>query len=100
MDVTINAVTSIIGIGGTVVGIVVGVAGSERIKKKDLVTEGANDGELKADTKHIRRQIDELVVEQRITNRTIGEHAVKIGVLEESVKSAHKRLDRIEEERG
>lgn len=81
--------------------------------KKDCKSEGKEQGEQKAeleqlkiqvkeacenkaDTEYIKRRVDDILLEQRNTNNKLDSHAERITRVEESVKQAHKRLDRME----
>jgi len=54
---------------------------------------GQDDGELKADISYIKRRVDDIVLEQRETTKTLDIHGERITRVEESVKQAHKRID-------
>ena len=56
---------------------------------------GQDDGTLKADIKFIREKVTELVREQERINMTLTDHFERIIRNEESIKSAHKRLDEL-----
>ena len=56
---------------------------------------GHDDGTLKADIKFIREKVTELVREQERINMTLTDHFERIIRNEESIKSAHKRLDEL-----
>lgn len=90
----------LIGAAGAICGIVFGYAGYQRGVKKDTAQKGKEDGELKSNTEYIRRRIDDVLLEQRETNKTLNVHAERLSRVEESSKQAHKRIDRIEEKGG
>ena len=102
MDINPTIVIALVSVSS---GIVFGYLGYDRGKKKersdtekDYKTEGKENGELKADTVYIRRRIDDILLEQRDTNKTVSGHAERIAKVEESVKSAHHRIDEIKKE--
>ncbi len=64
--------------------------------QKESKADGAQDGELKANTEYIKKRIDDVLLEQRDLNRTVNSHAERLTRVEESSKQAHKRLDRLE----
>ncbi len=66
------------------------IARAAEVRKK-----GADDGTLKADIQYIKEKVTELCREQERINATLTEHFERIIRNEESIKSAHKRLDEI-----
>ncbi|HEX2938919.1 MAG TPA: hypothetical protein VHO66_08375 [Ruminiclostridium sp.] len=73
-------------------GIIFGWLGYHRGEKKDSEDEGA----LKSDTEYIKRRIDDVLLEQKDTNRSINSLTERVTRVEESSKQAHKRIDGIE----
>ena len=100
----ILAVVSVI---GTISGVLLGFIGYARLRKRDLYTAGAEKGELSTNVNYIKTRLDDMVLEQRDTNRKLdahsselSSHAVAIARVEESAKSAHKRIDLLEGKGG
>lgn len=87
---------TLIAAAGTVCGIVFGYVGYSKGAKKDSHRDGEQDGSLKADTQYIKRRIDDVLLEQKDTNKSINALAERVTRVEESAKQAHKRIDRIE----
>lgn len=83
----------LIGIITSLCGVIFGYLAYNWRSKTDSKSEGKKDGELKADTEYIKRRIDDVLLEQKDTNKTLGVHADRLARVEESVKSAHHRLD-------
>ena len=52
-----------------------------------------DDGALKNDTEYIKRRIDDVLLEQKDTNKSINALAERVTRVEESAKQAHKRID-------
>lgn len=77
----------------TVIGLLINLAMFLRTRKND----GAEIGKRAADIDYIKRRTDDILLEQRNANNTLGAHGERISRLEESVKQAHKRLDAISE---
>lgn len=48
---------------------------------------------LSADIQYIKRRVDDVLLEQKDTNKTLDAHAERIARVEEAVKQAHKRID-------
>ena len=73
----------------TVTGLLINLALFLRTRKND----GAEAGKRAADIDYIKRRTDDILLEQRNANNTLGLHGERISRLEESVKQAHKRID-------
>jgi len=54
---------------------------------------GSKDGELHADIQYIKRRSDDMLLEQKETNKTLDNLSERVTRVEESTKQAHKRLD-------
>jgi len=100
---SVGSAIALIGVCGTICGIIFGYVGYKRGEKKDTYAdkkdtyyEGSKDGELMADTQYIKRRIDDVFLEQRDTNKSITTLSERVTRVEESAKQAHKRIDRIE----
>jgi peptidoglycan hydrolase CwlO-like protein len=65
--------------------------------KKEVKAESEEDGALKADMKYLIRRVDDILLEQKDTNKSINELAERVTRVEESAKQAHKRIDGLEE---
>lgn len=103
----IGTVVALIGSVGTLMGILFSYIGyrqgaqkqkeAEEERKKE---EGEESGTLKTDVVYIKRRIDDVLLEQRDTNKAISDVNKALGTLservtrvEESTKQAHKRID-------
>ena len=73
-------------------GIVLGWIGRARTIQKDA----AEDGELRASVNYIRQGVDDLRVEIRAAGQRYDVLAERLTRTEESVKQAHRRIDRLE----
>lgn len=76
-----------------VIGCAIGIWGFFRNKDKDSRDEGS----ILADIKYIQRGVDNIQLDIKEHNRTLSEHNDRLIKVEESVKSAHHRLDSIED---
>lgn len=65
-------------------------------RSSDAKRKGQDDGELKTDISYIKRRVDDIILEQRETNKTLDLHGERITRVEESTKQAHKRIDGLE----
>lgn len=61
--------------------------------KKDTQQEAIDRASMTADIKYIRGSIDDIKVENRVIQTDVGNLKIKVTEIEQSVKSAHKRLD-------
>lgn len=80
----------ILGAGCTVLGTWLGY-------QNGLKKEYNADGSLQSDVGYIKAGVDDLKKEQRSLNQMHYELAERVGRVEESAKSAHHRLDGLEE---
>ncbi len=83
---------AIITVAAALAGIIFGWLGYLRGVNKD----SRDEGELKSDTEYIKRRIDDVLLEQKDTNKSINVLAERITRVEESSKQAHKRIDGLE----
>jgi hypothetical protein len=93
--VLIGLIASVCSIVFGYLGFVRGKEKERSDKEKECKSEGKESGELKADTVYIRRRIDDILLEQRDTNKTLNVHSDRLARVEESAKSAHHRIDEI-----
>lgn len=61
---------------------------------------GKQDGTILTEIGYIKANTDEIKAEQKEQRKTNTEFATRLTKVEESAKQAHKRIDRIENERG
>lgn len=95
-----NTILTLIAIGGTVSGIVVGWAGRARSIKQDTISEAAKGATLQTDMAYLKRGIDEMRVKIDAHGQRydmLAEMAIR---MDESIKHAHKRIDKIERGRS
>jgi len=90
------AIYTLIGVTGTVCGIIFGYIGYKKGLQKESSDSGREAGALKADMEYIKRRIDDVLLEQKDTNKSVNALAERVSKVEESAKQAHKRIDRIE----
>lgn len=80
---------------GAVSGIVFAYIGYLRGLKKDSYTAGTARGALEADIVYIKHRTDDVFQEQKDTNKNINILADRVTRVEESAKSAHKRINQM-----
>ena len=90
---------------GTVAGILFAYLGYRRGQRDELnrqkneyKKEGAKEGTLRADIEYIKRRSDDMLLEQKETNKNINALSERLARVEESTKSAHHRIDKITED--
>lgn len=96
----LSASISLIIAAGSISGVVFGYFGYSRGVKKDSYTSGIEIGTLESDIAYIKSRTDDVLLEQKDTNKSINVLAERITRVEESTKSAHKRINQIEEKGG
>ena len=62
-------------------------------RNKDKFNDGANDGSLKGDIKYMRNSFDDLRLDVKEVARKQDNQGERLTRVEESVKSAHHRID-------
>ena len=85
-------ITAAISAAAAISGIVLGWLGRARTVRKD----GAQDGELRASVNYIRQAVDDMRVEIRLMRQDYADLVERVARVEESAKSAHRRIDRLE----
>lgn len=88
--------SAFIGLLSVIVGLFVGIYGATRNFKNDSKTEGQTEGGFKADLAYIKKRTEDILLEQKDTNRNLSLITERLVRVEESSKSAHKRLDEME----
>jgi hypothetical protein len=84
--------TAVIAAAAAISGIVLGWLGRSRTVRQD----GAKDGELRASVNYIRQAVDDMRVEIRLMRQDYADLVERVARVEESTKSAHRRIDRLE----
>lgn len=64
----------------------------------DISTTAAERATMRADLQYIRQSIDDIKLENRAIQKDVTEMKAKIVEIEQSTKSAHKRLDDLRKE--
>lgn len=87
------------GLVGTICSIVFGYAAFSRNGKKDTEDEAKSDATVLTEIGYIKGGIDDIKAEQREQRKTNLEVLTRLTAVEESAKQAHKRMDRMEDEK-
>lgn len=82
-----------VGIVGTIAGMIFGYIGYQKGLKDENKKIGSIDGMLNTDIQYIKKRTDEVLLEQKDTNRTMTTISERLTRVEESTKAAHHRVD-------
>ncbi|MGC5773600.1 hypothetical protein J4O75_14745 [Paenibacillus pabuli] len=91
---------AILGILGTLSGLILGWAGRSRSYRQDIIQEAGADALQRADVDYIKRGVDDIRLEQRAQAQRVDVLSERVTRVEESAKQAHKRIDRKEDNGG
>ena len=89
----IGILGGILGAVGIVASIIFGTIAYRRAHKQDIASDASVEAILKVDINYIKEGIDDIKSEQHRTADNMGRLAERVTRVEESVKSAHRRLD-------
>ena len=84
----------------TVVGAIISYATFQRNRGRDIRADTREEADTKAQLDYISKGVDDIRIDIKAQQRDIQELKERVVRNEESVKSAHKRIDGLEEERG
>lgn len=90
------AITTVVSALAALSGMVLGWAGRTRSIRQDTAQESAADALQRADVEYIKRGVDDIRLEQRAQGQRIDVLSERVTRLEESQKSLHKRVNRID----
>ena len=85
-----------IGIGCTVLGLILAYAGFRINTRKEDQGEGRELGTILTEIGYIKSNTDEIKAEQKEQRKTNTEFYSRLSAVEASAKQAHKRIDRLE----
>ena len=91
----ISVLGGIVAAVGVMVSIVLGVIAYRRANRHDIAYNASVETALKVDIDYIKRGIDDIMGEQCRMREDFGHLSERVTRVEESVKSAHKRLDQL-----
>lgn len=86
----------VIGIVGTLCGIIFGYVAFHRSRKKDEQDDGERSGTLLTEIGYIKSGVDDIKRKQEKQDAQHLEIVTRMTAVEASAKQAHKRLDRLE----
>ncbi len=62
-------------------------------RAKEKFRDGNEHGELFSDVKYVKRRVDDVLLESKDTNKRLDALTERLAKVEESAKSAHRRID-------
>lgn len=77
-------------------GIILGWLGKARTFKQDTAADASRDATLQTDMAYVKRGIDDLRIDIKMQNQKYDTLAETVIRQDESLKSAHKRIDKLE----
>ena len=86
---------ALIGLAGTVVGIIGGVYGMTRNHRQDAQQAGAQSGQILSELGFIKSGIEDIKNEQREQRKWNMEINTRLAAVEASAKQAHRRIDEL-----
>ncbi|MEG2919425.1 MAG: hypothetical protein RR851_16030 [Clostridium sp.] len=95
--VSIGVICTVIGVICTVIGAVIGIGTFKRNQKKDIKQEGRDDAVVSTKLDYISRGVDDIRLDIKAQDRKIEDINGRLIRVEESAKSAHKRIDSVED---
>lgn len=90
-------ITVLVGIGSALFGIAIGFLGYKRNENKDIKDETQKDTTTIVKLDYISKGVDDIRIDIKAQDRKIQDILIDITKLKESTKSAHYRLDTLEE---
>ncbi|MHC1683404.1 MAG: hypothetical protein AB6733_10690 [Clostridiaceae bacterium] len=85
-----------IGIACTAFGALISFLTYRKSESKEVKEDGTKDGEIKATLAYISKGVDDIRIDIKANERRVTELAERVTRVEESAKSAHKRIDDME----
>jgi hypothetical protein len=78
--------------------LLVSFLGLQFTRQKEDKTDTQQDAQIKAQLQYISKGVDDIRIDQKANEKQIGYIGERVTRLEESTKSAHKRIDTLEKE--
>lgn len=86
-------VETIISLGVAVCALLFTALSFRRTQHRDTSESASERATMTADIKYIRDSVDDIKVDNRVIKENIGELQTKVARVEQSVESAHQRID-------
>lgn len=97
MDVQVGVLLTVIGLLCTITGVVIGIFTFSRNRDKDVKTEASRDAVIETKLDNINRGVESIRIDIKANELKVTELSERVIRVEESSKSAHKRLDIMEQ---
>ena len=91
-----NEANIIIGMASALFGILLGAIGLKRTFKNDIKEESNSQTKFEMQLNYISRGVDDIKLDMKMQDNKINGVIERVAKVEESAKSAHKRIDDIE----
>jgi ribulose 1,5-bisphosphate carboxylase large subunit-like protein len=91
-----DTLITVIAVVASLTSILIGWWGRGRTIKQDVTADATKDAELRTDMQYIKRGIDDVRIDQKLQGQRFDQLSERVTRIEESTKSAHRRLDRVE----
>lgn len=92
-SISLAAIGAVIGILAALSGVVLGWMGNARANRTALIARTESDTQVKSDLKYIKEAVDSIRGVTTQQGGTLYDHERRITCVEESTKSAHKRIE-------
>lgn len=86
-----------ISVASAISGIILGWKGHAQEAKSQAAKHTTQDTKLRTDLDYLIRGVDDIRLEQKSQDRKLDDISDRVARVEESAKSAHKRIDHIEQ---
>ncbi len=86
----------LIGVGGTLAGFVFSYLAFQRSREKDIKSDAEEDGVIKTKLDSIGKGVDDIRIDLKANEKQMSQMNEQIIRVDESTKSAHKRIDNLE----
>jgi len=100
MPLEISIISALISVVAAISGMILGWSARAKEIRKDAEKDTEIQTALRTDMEYLKRGVDDIRIEQRTQGKRMDEFTERLTRVEESSKQAHKRIDRIEQERG
>lgn len=94
------SIETIVAICVPVIALIFTALSFRRVASKDTADDASERATMSADIKYIRTSIDDIKVDNRVIKADIGELQTKVARVEQSVDSAHQRIDDFMKQKG
>ena len=98
MNISLGTLITIIGLLCTLVGIIVGVLTFNRNRDKDVKGEASRNAVIETKLDNISQSVNSMALDLKASEQRWNSLSQDVARIDESTKSAHKRIDTLEKE--